>query len=37
MAEIPQRVNEIINLIKDKDYSYKSKASELIETLQSLE
>ena len=37
MAEIPQRVNEIINLVKDKDYAYKSKASELIETLQSLE
>ena len=37
MAEIPQRVNEIIKLVKDKDYAYKSKASELIETLQSLE
>ena len=37
MADIDERVNEVINLINEKDSTYKFKASELIENLQSLE
>ena len=37
MAEIREKTNEIINLIKNKDSTYKSKSLALIETLQNLE
>ena len=37
MEETKDKINEIINLIKSKDLSYKSKSLELIETLENLE
>ena len=37
MDDTNDKINEIINLIKDKDSKYKSKTLEVIETLQNLE
>ena len=37
MEETKDKINEIINLIKSKDLSYKSKSLDLIETLENLE
>ena len=37
MDETNEKVKEIINLVKEKDSTYKSKALELIENLQNLE
>ena len=37
MDETKDKISEVIKLIKEKDFTYKTKASDLIETLQNLE
>ena len=37
MDETKDKISEVIKLIKEKDFTYKSKASDLIEHLQGLE